>query len=61
MLEAFAQVYKISQDIHLYMIGDGPLRFELEKKAGELGLNEAATFWGESRMMRFPIGSAVPM
>ena len=54
LLEAFAQVHKMSRDIHLYMIGDGPLRPELEKQAGELGLNEAVTFLGRKPYDEIP-------
>ena len=46
MLDLFAQACAKREDLRLYILGDGPDREILEKKAGELGLNGKVFFLG---------------
>jgi glycosyltransferase involved in cell wall biosynthesis len=45
-LHAFAKAREEHPDIHLEVIGDGPLRSSLEQLAGELGIADAVDFRG---------------
>lgn len=54
LMEAFAEVQKVNRDILLYLIGDGPLRSELEQNAKELGISEAVTFLGRKPYAEIP-------
>jgi glycosyltransferase involved in cell wall biosynthesis len=46
LLEAFAQVHAVRDDVRLAIAGDGPLRADLEDAAGRLGIADAVTFTG---------------
>lgn len=46
LLTAFARVKETRQDIHLYLIGDGPERSALEEQIGKLRLEESVTLLG---------------
>lgn len=54
LLEAFYEVRKVNRDILLYLVGDGPLRTELEQKAEEMGISEAVTFLGRKPYDEIP-------
>lgn len=45
-LEALAHLRKQGHDVHYTVVGDGPLRDELEKRAAELGVSEAFDITG---------------
>ncbi|QLG60431.1 glycosyltransferase family 4 protein [Halorarum salinum] len=46
LLEAFASVAERHPDARLYVAGDGPLRDELRRRAGRLGVADRTTFLG---------------
>lgn len=46
MLEAFAQVVQQVPEARLEVIGDGPLRAEVEAKIQSLGLGDSVRLWG---------------
>lgn len=46
MLKAFAQAHASNSKIELVLLGDGPLRAELEALSGELGIQDAVYFTG---------------
>ena len=46
LLEAFSRIASHHRDWKLQILGDGPLRNELEKQAAELGLGEQVEFAG---------------
>lgn len=46
LLKAFRKLSKIEANIHLYIIGDGPLRDKLESLSIELGLETKVDFLG---------------
>lgn len=46
LLEAFAQVHAVRDDVRLAIAGDGPLRPDLEGTALRLGIRNAVTFAG---------------
>ncbi len=46
LLEAFARLSSDFSNIHLDIVGDGPLRQELEERATQLGVSEKVTFYG---------------
>lgn len=46
LLEAFALAYSQREDIQLIILGDGPLRIQLERVAAELGVANVVTFLG---------------
>lgn len=45
-LEAAHELCKSHQDVHFLIVGDGPLRNELEQQMQQLGLSEVCTFTG---------------
>lgn len=47
MLEEFARVVRMRQDVHLYIIGDGDRRLMLEYQRDSLGLTDYVTFLGQ--------------
>lgn len=49
LLEAFARVAQRLPNVDLVLVGDGPLRVDLETQARELGLAERVQFWGVRR------------
>jgi len=49
LLDQFAQVVKQRQDIHLYLIGDGPDKDKLVEQAQSLGISEYITFAGNQQ------------
>lgn len=52
LLAAVAQVRTDGVDARLVLVGDGPLRAELQAEAARLGIADAVTFAGESRDVR---------
>jgi glycosyltransferase involved in cell wall biosynthesis len=46
LLHAFAEVAGIRPDVDLLLVGDGSLRGELERLAGDLGVHERVRFMG---------------
>lgn len=46
LLEVFAAVHKKTPEANLVLVGEGPLRAEMQQKAQEMGLAEAVTFTG---------------
>ncbi|MGQ0660956.1 glycosyltransferase [Sphingosinicella sp.] len=46
LLRAFARIRTAHPRARLAIVGDGPLRPQLERLAGELALNRSVTFWG---------------
>jgi len=46
LLDAFAQLVRIRPNARLLLVGDGPLRSEMERKAKSLGLAERVRFLG---------------
>lgn len=47
LLQAFSQLLESIPDAHLSLVGDGPLRNELEAQATSLGIREQVQFLGE--------------
>ncbi len=48
LLDAFAQLYRESGSLRLEIVGDGPEKRNLERKAEQLGLGRAVVFHGET-------------
>lgn len=46
LLEAFSHVAQIASDVDLLLVGDGPLRSELEQQASALGIASRVCFTG---------------
>lgn len=46
LLRAFKQLSQVYKDLELWLVGDGPLRGELEQLARELELSNKVKFWG---------------
>jgi len=46
LLRAFAALAARRQDVHLVIVGDGPMRAELEREARRLGVGGRITFFG---------------
>jgi glycosyltransferase involved in cell wall biosynthesis len=46
LLEIFAEYLKEVQENELWLIGDGPLRNQLEEQAKNLGIDQNVKFWG---------------
>jgi len=46
LLNGFAQVSRAQPDVDLLLVGDGPLRSDLERLCGELGIAERVHFMG---------------
>ncbi|WP_188646117.1 glycosyltransferase family 4 protein [Marinithermofilum abyssi] len=55
LLEAFARVAKEDPDFHLYLVGDGPLRSELKRKARETGVGDRIRFIGRRPHDEIPV------
>ena len=49
LLRAFAQVAKMREDTDLLLVGDGPLRSQLEREVKELGIESRVRFLGIRR------------
>ncbi len=47
LLDTTALLHRRSEDVHLVLIGDGPLREGLQAKAQSLGISDRVTFTGE--------------
>jgi glycosyltransferase involved in cell wall biosynthesis len=47
LLRAVALTRSHHPDVHLWIVGDGPLQLSLRKLTYELGLNDSVTFFGE--------------
>lgn len=47
LLEVFAAVRRLRPDARLWLVGDGPQRQELKRRAAELGIADGVTFWGQ--------------
>ena len=46
LFEAFRRLHQGDPDMHLLLVGEGPLRKSLEQMIGQMGLNGAVTFAG---------------
>lgn len=46
LLEAFAEVHKKVPDTELWLVGDGPIRKDLEVFTEKLGIKNSVVFWG---------------
>jgi len=46
LIDAVAWLRRCGHDVHLRVVGDGPERIALEKRAADLGIADAATFTG---------------
>lgn len=46
LLEVFTEVLKINSDYHLYLIGDGELKYQIQNKIKELEMSEKVTLLG---------------
>jgi len=46
LLNAFAEVARVRADVDLLLVGDGPLRPDLERKSSELGIADRVRFMG---------------
>jgi glycosyltransferase involved in cell wall biosynthesis len=46
-IEAAAQVFRIKPDAHFVLVGDGPLRPEIENQASELGITDQVHLLGD--------------
>lgn len=47
LLQAVALTRALHPNVQLWIVGDGPLEFDLQKLSHELGLKECVTFFGE--------------
>jgi glycosyltransferase involved in cell wall biosynthesis len=47
LLEAFSRALSTAPELRLWIVGDGPLRAELERLAGQLGILPFVSFLGE--------------
>jgi glycosyltransferase involved in cell wall biosynthesis len=54
LLQAFADYHKQHEDSVLLLVGDGPLRNDLETKARELGVWQACIFYGSVSAEKIP-------
>lgn len=48
LISAFSDLIKKKPDSQLWILGDGPLRKELENKVKKLGIEKNVNFWGDS-------------
>lgn len=46
LLRIFKNVLSINKHVHLHLIGDGPLKFKIEKEVKIMGLSPYVTFYG---------------
>lgn len=46
ILKVFKELYKLNDNCRLILIGDGPLRHQIEKQASDLGISNAVIFTG---------------
>ena len=46
LIDAVAELRAASADVHLMLVGDGPMRETLERRAAERGITDAVTFTG---------------
>jgi glycosyltransferase involved in cell wall biosynthesis len=46
LVDAIAKLRATGADVHLMLVGDGPMRSTLEQRAAELGVSKAITFTG---------------
>ncbi|SFI65740.1 glycosyltransferase family 4 protein [Thermoflavimicrobium dichotomicum] len=60
LLQAFAQIASQNEDLHLYLVGHGPLRTSLEQQTKELGIQDRVSFMGRRPYEEIPVwlGSA---
>lgn len=49
LLEACARIFADYADTRLVLVGDGPLREDLERRAQDLGISERVTFAGQTQ------------
>ncbi len=54
LLEAMTSVVSVFPEVHLDIVGDGPLRADLEKRAEELGLSTSVKFLGSREHEQLP-------
>ncbi|MFC7440036.1 glycosyltransferase family 4 protein [Laceyella putida] len=55
LLESFKTIASESEEVHLYLIGEGPLRSELVQQAEQLGLGNRVTFLGRKPYEEIPV------
>lgn len=58
LLEAWSRVAKLHSDARLLILGDGPLRVELEDMAARYGILQSVTFWGFASNVRDLLNAA---
>lgn len=46
LFRIFSNVLKVNSRVHLHLVGDGPLRKDMEKMVHSMNLNENVTFYG---------------
>lgn len=56
-LRIAAQIHRRMADVEFLLVGDGPLRHELEREAASLGLGASAIFLGDRRDMSAVLAS----
>ena len=49
LIDIFNEIYKKEKNVHLFLIGDGPLKNSIQEKVNELGLQENVTFMGKRK------------
>lgn len=57
LIDAVAELRAAGADVHLMLVGDGPLRETLEKRAAERGVSGAVTFTGAMPDVRVALKS----
>lgn len=55
LLESFASIAAEDEAVHLYLIGEGPLRSELQQRAERLHLQQRVTFLGRKPYEEIPV------
>lgn len=46
LMRIFQSLLKFRTDLHLHLVGDGPLRAEIQNEIGRLGFDKKVTFYG---------------
>jgi len=46
LLQIFSRVLELEKRVHLHLVGDGPMRKEVEEKAEKMGLKQYISFYG---------------
>jgi glycosyltransferase involved in cell wall biosynthesis len=58
LIDAFEQLYRDCSSLRLHIVGDGPEKGSLEKKAAAMGLSHAIVFHGEAGSVETCLGTA---